>query len=112
MAQDFRQVKMREIGTSPVDVPDGSNFDSYDCIIGMNMANITANAITISAYIKTSASGSPLDYYIVKDAPIPSGGSLSYNDKINVVSGDRLYFVSSAASSLDVIVSFVDAISG
>lgn len=98
---------MRAIGTAATDIPDGSNFDSYDCIIGMNMANITTNAITISAYIANGGN----NYYIVKDAPIPSGGSLSYNDKINVISGDRLYFISDTASSLDVIVSFVDAIS-
>ena len=107
MAQNFRQTKMRAIGTAATDIPDGSNFDSYDCIIGMNMANITTNAITISAYIANGGN----NYYIVKDAPIPSGGSLSYNDKINVISGDRLYFISDTASSLDVIVSFVDAIS-
>lgn len=106
-SQEFRQVKMRAIGTAATDIPDGSNFDSNDCIIGMNMANITTNAITVSAYIKNNSQ----DYYIVKDAPIPSGGSLSYNDKINVVSGDRLYFISDTASSLDVIVSFVDEIS-
>ena len=107
MAQNFRQVKMRNIGTAETDVPDGSNFDSFDCIIGMNMANVSSNAITVEAYIRNSST----DYYIVKDAPIPAGGSLSYNDKINVVSGDRLYFKSNTASSLDVIVSFVDAIS-
>ena len=98
---------MRAIGTAATDIPDGTDFDSFDCIIGLNLANISANAITVSAYIKNSTN----DFYIFKDAPIPSGGALSYSDKINVISGDRLYFVSDTASSLDVICSFVDAIS-
>ena len=106
MGQLFRQIKMRNIGTSAADFPDGSNFDSYDCIIGMNLANVTDNAITISVYIKNTN-----DFYIIKNMVIPSGSAYSFDGKINVVSGDRLWMVSSAANSLDAIVSFVDAIS-
>ncbi|OUU63409.1 MAG: hypothetical protein CBC24_09235 [Candidatus Pelagibacter sp. TMED64] len=107
MAQDFRQVKMKEIGTSETDIPDGSNFDSYDCIIGMNLANITTSTISVDAYIKNGGN----TFYIIKSMPLVSGSAYSYDGKINVVSGDRLYFKSDTASSLDVIVSFVDAIS-
>mgnify|MGYP005693621781 CR=1 FL=1 len=39
MAQNFRQYKERNIGTSAVDFPDGSNFDSFDCIVGIRLAN-------------------------------------------------------------------------
>lgn len=98
---------MRAIGTAATDIPDGTDFDSFDCIIGLNLANISANAISVSAYITNGGN----NFYIFKDAPIPNGGALSYSDKINVISGDRLYFVSDTASSLDVICSFVDAIS-
>ena len=107
MAQNFRQVKMREIGTAATDIPDGSNFDSYDCVIGINFANITTNTITVDAYVQNSSN----NYYIIKGLPIVSGGAYVYDGKLNVVSGDRLYFKSDTASSLDVIVSFVDAIS-
>ena len=106
---------MRAIGTAATDIPDGSNFDSFDCIIGLNLANISANAIQVSAYITNGDSNNnPADdnkFYIFKNAPIPNGGALSYSDKINVISGDRLWFESNTASSLDVICSFVDAIS-
>ena len=74
MAQNFRQIKMRNIGTSAVDFPDGSNFDSYDCIIGMNLANVTANAITISVYITNTN-----NFYIIKDMVIPSGSAYSFD---------------------------------
>jgi len=110
MAQNFRQYKMREIGTAATDIPDGTDFASYDCIISVRMTNITANAITCSAYIQNTA----LDYYLIKDVTIPAHSSLELIDggsKIVVQSGDRLYFESDTATSLDVIVSTVQAIS-
>jgi len=110
MAQNFRQYKMREIGTAATDIPDGSNFDSFDCIISIRMTNITTNAITVDAYIQNTS----LDYYLIKGVTIPAHSSLELIDggsKIVVVSGDRLYFKSDTATSLDVVVSAVDAIS-
>ena len=47
-------------------------------------------------------------------SPLPSGSSLELIDggaKVVAVNGDRLYIKSSVASSLDAIVSVVDAIS-
>ena len=111
MAQDFRQDKLREIGAGTGEVPNGTNFDSFDCIISIRMTNITANAITCSAYITNSS----LNYYIIKDVTIPAHSSLELIDggsKIVVVSGDRLKFDSDTTASLDVIVSRVDTISG
>ncbi len=111
MAQDFRQDKLREIGAGTGEVPNGTDFDSFDCIISIRMTNITANAITCSAYITNST----LDYYLIKDVTIPAHSSLELIDggsKIVVVSGDRLKFDSDTSASLDVIVSRVDTISG
>ena len=48
---------------------------------------------------------------LLKVSQLSQGGAYVYDGKLNVVSGDRLYFKSDTASSLDVIVSFVDAIS-
>mgnify|MGYP003135795734 FL=1 len=110
MAQNFRQYKFKEIGTSATDIPDGSNFDSFDCIISIRMTNITTNAISVDAYIQNSSN----NFYLIKGVTIPAHSSLELIDggsKIVVVSGDRLYFQSDTASSLDVIVSAVDAIS-
>lgn len=110
MAQNFRRYIERSIGTSATDIPDGTDFDSYDTIVGINLANITANAITVSVYISNAGS----DYYILKDAPIPSGSALQVLDggaKFVVASGDRLWVVSDTANSVDVIVSAVDDIS-
>ena len=110
MAQNFRRYIERAIGTSATDIPDGANFDSYDTIVGINLANIVAQQITVSVYISNGGN----NYYIIKDAPIPAGSSLQLLDggaKFVVQSGDRLNIVSDTANSVDAIVSAVDDIS-
>ena len=110
MAQNFRPYIERAIGTSATDIPDGANFDSYDTIVGINLANIVAQQILVSVYISNGGN----NYYLIKDAPIPAGSSLQLLDggaKFVVQSGDRLNIVSDTASSVDVVVSAVDDIS-
>lgn len=108
MAQNFKQIKMRNIGTSATDIPDNANFPSgFHTLIGLNLANTTTNAITISVYIQASSA----NYYIIKDMTIPSGSAFTHDSKIVLLSGDRLFFVSDTATSLDVIASYVENIS-
>jgi len=110
MAQNFRPYKMRNIGTAITDIPDGSNFDSYDCLVMIRMTNTSDNAISVDAFIRNNS----LDYYLIKGVSIPAHSSLelcSHGSKVVVESGDRLYFKSDTASSLDVIVGAVDSIS-
>ena len=220
MAQNFRRYKLTGVGSTAQDIPDGSDFDSFDTIVGIHMANTNANAITVDAFITTGAtdrgagdyytyavtvsggaflldgvtkpaltlyrgftytfdqsdasnSGHQIAFkqgaagsayttgvtttgtlgqagakttiaitdttpdalyyyctthgnsmgntitidsahYLIKDAPIAAGGALQLLDggaKFVVQSGDRLFVRSSTASSLDVWVSAVDAIS-
>ena len=110
MAQNFRRYTLNTVGTVAQDIPDGSNFDTYDAIVGIMLSNVHTSAINVSCYINDGTN----DIYLVKDAPIPVGGSLQVLDggaKFVVQSGDSLYVVSDPASSLDVWVSAVDAIS-
>tara|TARA_R100001463_G_scaffold97301_1_gene151778 strand:+ start:736 stop:1071 length:336 start_codon:yes stop_codon:yes gene_type:complete len=110
MAQNFRRYTAQGVGTAATDIPDGSNFDSYDTIVGIHMSNTSANAITVDAYINDGSA----NVYLIKGAPIAAGGALQLLDggaKVVVQSGDRLYVKSDTASSLDVWVSAVDAIS-
>ena len=84
--------------------------DSFDTIVGINVANVTASAVTASVFINDGSN----DIHLVKDVDIPSKSALQVLDggaKFVVQSGDALKAVSSAASSLDVWVSTVDAIS-
>ena len=110
MAQNFRRYAVQGVGTAATYIPDGANFDSYDTIVGIHMTNTTTNAIIVDAYIANGGT----NYYLIKGAPIASGGALQLLDggaKVVVQSGDRLYVKSDTASSLDCWVSAVDAIS-
>ena len=107
MAQNFRRYLNRNTGTSAVTI---FTSDSYDTIVGINIANTTGSSVNASVYITNST----LDYYLIKTAPIPSGSSLQVLDggaKFVVQSGDALKIISDTASSLDTVVSTVDDIS-
>ena len=110
MAQNFRRYTENAVGATPVDIPDGSDFDTYDTIIGISVSNILGATILVDVYINDGSN----NIYLVKSAPIPSGGALQVLDggaKVVVQSGARMYVVSDTASSADVWVSVVDAIS-
>ena len=110
MPQLFRRHTRSAVGTAPADIPNGTNFDSFDTIVGIHCSNILANAINVDVYINDGTN----NIYLVKGAPIAAGGALQVLDgggKFVVESGDRLYVKSDTASSLDVWVSIVDDIS-
>jgi hypothetical protein len=107
MAQNFRRYTSNNIGTAAATL---FTADSYDTVVGISVANITASAVTASVYINDGTD----DIYLIKDAPIPSGSALQVLDggaKFVVQSGDALKVISDTVSSLDVWVSTVDAIS-
>ena len=107
MAQNFRRYTQNDVGTSAATL---FTADSYDTVVGISVANVTASAVTASVYINDSSN----DIYLVKDVSIPSGSALQVLDggaKFVVQSGDALKVISDTASSLDVWVSTVDAIS-
>ena len=108
MAQNFRRYIARNTGTSPATI---FTADSFDTVIGIRCANVHASSTAnVDVYINDGAN----DYYLIKSAPIPVGGSLELIDggaKFVVDTGDILKVVSSVASSIDTWVSVVDAIS-
>jgi hypothetical protein len=107
MAQDFERNIARNIGTSASTL---RTANSDDAVVGINLANVTTSQILVDVYVTVSSA----NYYIVKDAPIPTGSSLQVLDggaKIVLQSGDALKIVSNTASSCDAWVSVVDAIS-
>jgi len=109
MAQNFKNYITRLTGTSPVDALGGAT-NSIDCVIRVRMANVLTTTITVEAYIVRGGA----KYYLIKNAPIVSGGSLELIDggsKIVLASGDQLYVKSDTASSLDTVVGAVDYIS-
>ena len=107
MAQDFERSIANGVGTGATTL---RTADSDDAIVGIMVANVTSSQITVEVYITVSS----VDYHLVKDAPIPAGSSLQVLDggaKIVMQSGDALKIKSNTASSADVWVSVVDAIS-
>jgi len=120
MAQNFRRYALRSVGTTAADIPDGVDFDSYDTLVGIHLANITNNAINVDVFLtdyNDDTDDDPSDnnkYYLIKNAPIAAGGALQVIDggaKIVVQDGDRLWVQSDTAASLDAWVSAVDDIS-
>ena len=106
MAQDFRNTLNRAKGTAPFTILAGGN---YDAVIGVRCCNILATTITIDVYIINSG-----NHYLCKTTSIPPGGSIELiqgGSKVVLATGDTLTGVSSDASSLDVICSYVDTIS-
>ena len=107
MAQNFRRFTSNGVGTSAATI---FTANSYDTVVGISLANVNANAITVHCYINDGSN----DISLVKDVSIPAGSALQVLDggaKIVVESGDRLYIKSDTASSVDAWVSAVDAIS-
>ena len=109
MAQNFKNQLARNTGTTPVDIL--AQADSFDTVVGIRCSNVHASlAINVSVYIVNSSNNT----YLVKSAPIPLGSSLELIDggsKIILKSGDKITAVSDQASSLDTVVSYIDAIS-
>ena len=111
MAQDFERYGQHSVGTSAVAI---HTSNSDDAIISIRLANTTTSTINASIFVTSSVTGGSQDHYIIKNAPIVSGGSLELIDggsKIVLASGDQLYVQSDTASSLDTIVGAVDDIS-
>ena len=108
MAQDFERHINRETGTGAVTV---FTSNSDDAVVGIRCANIhVSSTINVDVYIVNGGN----NYFILKQGPIPVGGSLELIDggsKIVLQTGDALTVKSSVASSLDTIVSRIDAIS-
>jgi len=107
MAQDFRNQLTPAIGTGATTI---FTAGDYDAVIGIRCCNILTTAITMDVYIVNSAS----NYYIAKTVSLPPASSIELiqgGAKIVAASGDVFKAVSSDATSLDVVLSYVDTIS-
>ena len=107
MAQNFRRYTFNNVGTSAETV---YTADSYDTVIGISVANVTASSIAVDVFINDGTN----DIYLVKGAPIPSGSALQVIDggaRFVMQNNDVLKVQSDTASSADVWVSAVDDIS-
>ena len=107
MANTFKNRTLRAVGTSPVDVGAVVAASTQTTLIGMTLANITSGVISVTATLNDGTNTT----HIVKDAPIPTGGSLILlggDQKVVLMTGDKVIVTSNTASSCDVIMSFLE----
>jgi hypothetical protein len=76
-------------------------------VIGLTCTNTTGSAITANVFLANASANT----YIVANAPISSGASLipiGGDQKIVMITGDKIYVQSSAATSIDAILSIME----
>jgi hypothetical protein len=102
MAYTNTSYMARNVGTSASTLTTVASATTAT-ITSLVVANTTTSPITVDVYVTRSAA----DYYIVKTATVPVGGSLEVmqGNRIVLIASDALKVVSSAATSADVIVS-------
>ena len=107
MAQDFENVKARNIGTSASTL---ITANSDDAIIGIRVANVVTQTIAVDVYISSGGS----DYYLAKNVSIPQGSIMEFIDggaMVVLLSGDAVKVKSDTACSGDCWLSYIDSIS-
>ena len=112
MANAFKLVTDTGVGTSAATVHTGASA-TETTIIGLSIANIVTSQITVDVQLDASGrtSGAEDSVYLVKDAPIPVGGSLVVvggDQKVVLEPGDAIKVTSDTASSADVVLSHLD----
>ena len=107
MAQDFRNVLVRTIGTSDTTLLAGGN---YDAVIGIRCCNVVTSTILVDVFIESGGN----DHFIAKNVSVPPNSAIELiqgGAKIVLENGDVLKAKSDTASSLDIVTSFIDTIS-
>jgi hypothetical protein len=105
MANNFKNALARNVGTSPVQVYQAPATKKA-IMIELDLCNTTQGAVTADVFITSGG----LTYYIVRNAPVPVGGSLQViaGQKIVLFNLDTISVVSSSGTSLDVIGSILE----
>jgi hypothetical protein len=111
MANAFKSVTASNVGTTQVSV--------YECpaatsttMIGMTVANTANSQILIDVQMKDASNGNT-QIYLVKDAPIPVGGTLVVlggDQKVVFEVSDSMNITSDTTTSADVVLSFLEIV--
>lgn len=104
MANVFKNELKNNIGGGAVAVYTAP-AEQKSIVIELDICNTSAGSSTVEAYI---ASGGQ-NYYVVKNAPVPVGGSLQVisGQKIVLEAGDTLY-VDAITGTVDAICSILE----
>ena len=107
MANTFKNRTLRAVGVTPTDVGAVVAASTQTTLIGMTVANVTSGVISVTVTLGDGTNTTN----IVKTAPIPTGGSLVVlggDQKVVLMTGDKITVTSNTASSADVIMSFLE----
>ena len=79
-------------------------------LLELDIANTTAAAIDASVVVTDTSTG--ISAYVVKNAPVPAGGSLKVisGQKIVLMATDIIKAAASAATSADCVASILEAV--
>lgn len=108
MANAFTRKISRNIGTSPTDVGSYAVGASTQAIvIGLSLCNVSAAAITVSASLYDGTN----EYFLLSAAPLAPGQSVIVGggeQKVVMITNDRIRVTSSAATSVDAVLSIME----
>ena len=110
MAQDFERSYASSISNQSASPTTLVTSNSDDAIVSIRCVNKYTTAVNVTVLISSGGT----DYYVIKYAPLPLGGSLELIDsgsKIVIQSADVIKAYADTAGAVDVLVSYVDAIS-
>jgi len=113
MAQDFRRHFVTGVGTTAQDIPDGTDFNSFDAIVGIHLANTTLNTINASVFMTMNNAndntGADFNYVVtvaggkflidgVSQAPLTlyRGNTYTFDVGSNTLSGHPFGFATEA----------------
>lgn len=108
MANTFKRKLSRSVGTSLTAVGSYTVASSTQVtVIGLAVANTTASQILVDATVNDGSN----DTYLIKEAPVPSGGSIVIiggDQKVVLETNDSIKVKSDTASSVDVVMSILE----
>lgn len=108
MANTFTRKLSTNVGTTATQVGTYTvAANTTVVVVGMTVTNTTGSAITANVWLNDGSS----NVYVAANAPISSGASLvaiGGDQKLVMVTGDKIYVQSSAASSVDAILSILE----
>ena len=108
MANTFTRKLSQNIGTSAIAV--GSYTVAANTtvvVVGLTVTNKTGSSIAANVFINDGAANT----FVTANAPVSSGSSLVAvrgDQKVVLLPGDKIYVQSSAASSLDAVLSILE----
>jgi acetyltransferase-like isoleucine patch superfamily enzyme len=109
MANTFTRKLSRSVGTSAIEIGNytvGANTTTV--VVGLSVTNTTGSAITANVYIQDASINNT---FLVTNAPISSGSSLIVgggDQKLVLITGDKVFVQSSASNSLDAVMSIME----